>query len=192
MRGISLEVSCHLHVVRETATQRHVLLLVDEQRVGLDLDVVLEPFLVLEQILQGLVGLLQLVLEVLDAGVQLVHLLDELVVRLVVAGLHVGAAGPLLQPRLGHAQRRVLGRNVGLEAFQVALLLGDFLKFGIRIKCAPPPTSSIGSNGKVINNTRFHLLPLICTNLIKKEVLFDAFHVKVKGNMRKYIYSLFC
>ena len=100
--------------------------------------------------------------------------------RLVVAGLHVGAAGPLLQPRLGHAQRRVLGRNVGLEAFQVALLLGDFLKFGIRIKCAPPPTSSIGSNGKVINNTRFHLLPLICTNLIKKRFYLMLFMLKLR------------
>ena len=65
---------------------------------------------------------------------------------LVVAGLHVGAPGPLLQPGLSHAQRWVLGRNVGLEAFQVALLLGDFLKFGIRIKNASPSPSSIGSH----------------------------------------------
>ena len=103
------------HVVGEAATHGHTLLLVDEQRVLLDLNVALEALLVAQQVLQRLVALVELVLEVLDAGRNLGDLLDELVVRLVIAGLDVGPAGPLLEPRLGHAERRVLGRDGDLE-----------------------------------------------------------------------------
>ena len=59
-------------------SNRHALLPVYQQRVCLDLDVLLEPSLVLHELGQGAVGLLQLVLQVLEAGGQLGHLLGLL------------------------------------------------------------------------------------------------------------------
>ena len=103
-------------------------MLVDEQRVLLDLQVLLQALAVAQEVLQGLVGLVQLVLQHLDALGDLGHLLDQLVVRLVVAGLHVRAAGPLLEAGLGHAQWRVLGGDIALEPLNVPLLFGDFLE----------------------------------------------------------------
>jgi hypothetical protein len=49
-------------------------------------------------------------------------------VWLIVARLHVGSAGALLEARLGHAQRRIFGRYVALEALNVLFLFGYFLK----------------------------------------------------------------
>ena len=45
------------HVVGEAASQRHALLLVNQQRVLLDLDVPLQPLLVPDEVLQGVVAL---------------------------------------------------------------------------------------------------------------------------------------
>ena len=47
---------------------------------------------------------------------------------LVVAGLHVGSARALLEAGLGHAQRRVFGRDLGLETLNVLFLFCYFLK----------------------------------------------------------------
>ena len=98
------------HIVGEVPSKRHALLFVDKKRVGLHFDVVLQPLLVLEQVLQGAVRLGQLVLHVLDAVHQLVDLLQQLAVRTVVAVLHLRTSRSLLQPRLGDPQRRVLCR----------------------------------------------------------------------------------
>ena len=45
------------HVVGEAASQRHALLLVNQQRVLLDLDVPLQPLFVPDEVLQGVVAL---------------------------------------------------------------------------------------------------------------------------------------
>ena len=53
--------------------------------------------------------------------------------RRVVTSLHLRPPCSLLQPRLRHSQRRVLGRNVALQPLNIALLLGDLLKFEQKI-----------------------------------------------------------
>ena len=118
-------------IVWETTTHGHALLLVDQQRVLLYFNVLLQPLLVPQQVLERVAAFIKLVLQQLDATGDLGHLLDQLVVGLVVAGLHVRASGSLLQAGLGNAKRRVLGTDVALQAFDVALLFGYFLKFGI-------------------------------------------------------------
>ena len=127
-QSISLEIFCDNNIVGETASHRHVLLLVNHERVGLDFDVGLQALLVLAEIVEGHVRLLQFVLQVADAGVQLVDLLQQFVVRIVVAVLNVWATCSLLEAGLGHAQRRVFCRNVLLNALNVPFQFGDFLK----------------------------------------------------------------
>ena len=109
-------------------SDRHALLPVYQQGVCLDLDVLLQPRLVLHELGQGAVGLLQLVLQVLEAGGQLGHLLEQLPVRVIVTVLHLRPPRALLQPGLGHAQRRVFRGNVLLDALNMSLHIGDFLK----------------------------------------------------------------
>ncbi len=108
----SLEISRNDDIVAEMPAQGHTLLPVNQEAVILHFDVLLQALLVATEVLQGVVGLLQLVLQVLDALVQLRDLLHQLVVRSVVAVLHVGTAEPLLKAGLGHPQRRVFRGNL--------------------------------------------------------------------------------
>jgi hypothetical protein len=125
------------HIVWEAPTQRHTLLLIDKQGVLFDLDVPLQALLVADEILEGVVGLTELILQPLDALGDLGDLLDELDVGLIVAGLHVWASGAFLEARLSHAQRRIFRRDIGLETLYVFFLFGYFLKWvqwGINIE----------------------------------------------------------
>ena len=117
------------HIVGEAPAQRHTLLLIDKQGVLFDLDVPLQALLVADEVLEGVVGLAQLILQPLDALGDLGDLLDELDVGLIVAGLHVGASGAFLEARLSHAQRRIFRRDIGLETLYVFFLFGYFLKW---------------------------------------------------------------
>lgn len=123
-----LIVSSGNNVVGKTPPHGHALLLVNQQRVLFNFDVFLKALLVPQEVAQGLVGLLQLVLEDLDAVRDLRHLLEQLVVGPVVAGLNLWSPCPLLQPRLGHSQRGVLRSYVAFQPLNVALLFVDFLE----------------------------------------------------------------
>lgn len=109
---MSLEIFSNNDIVWKAASHCHVLLLVDHACVRFHFDVALEALLVLPEVVEGKVRLLELVLEVADALVQLVDLLQQLVVGGVVAVLHVGSPRSLLKPSLRHAQWRVFCRNV--------------------------------------------------------------------------------
>ena len=116
------------YVIRETPPHRHALLLIDQQRVLFHFDVFLKALLVSQQVAEGFVGLLQLVLQGLDGVGDLGDLLQQLVVGTVVARLHLWPPRPLLQPRLRHSERRVLRSDVGFQSLYVALLFVDFLE----------------------------------------------------------------
>ncbi len=115
------------------APQGHALLPVNEQAVVLHFNVLLEAFLVAAQVLQRVVGLLQLVLQVFDALVQLCHLLHQLVVGPVVAVFYVGAPEALLQAGLCHPQRRIFGGDLTFQALNVPFQFGNFLKGGLGV-----------------------------------------------------------
>ena len=110
--GHFLEVSSNDDIVAEMPSHGHTLLPVYEQAVVLHFNVLLKALLVATEVLQRVVSLLELVLQVLDALVQLRHLLHQLVVRSVIAVLHVGAPEAFLQAGLSHPERRVFGGNL--------------------------------------------------------------------------------
>ena len=76
--------------------------------VWLDIDIVLQPGLVPQQVLVSGLGLLQLVVEQPNAVLQLPDLGHQPVVRGVPAGLNLGPGCPQWQPGLGDLQWRSL------------------------------------------------------------------------------------
>ena len=124
----SLVVSSSDNVVRKTPTHRHALLLVNQQRILLHFNVFLKPLFVSQQVRQSFVPLSQFVLQQFDALRNFRDFLQQLVVRPVVTGLHLGPAGSFFQPGLRHPQGRVLGGYIGLQTLNVSFLLSNFLK----------------------------------------------------------------
>ena len=116
------------HVVRESPSHRHTLLPVNQQAVVLHGDVLLETLPVLPEVVRGLDSLVQLVLEQLNALVQLGDLLDEFVMWVVVAILHFWPTHPFLESGLGQLEGRVFRRNGSPYLFYTLFQVGDFLK----------------------------------------------------------------
>ena len=106
----------------------HALLLVNHQRVLLDFDVLVEAVAVLEEVVQGGVALGQLVLQQPDHVEQVAHLHGQVGVRFVVAQLDVGPPQPLLEPRLGELEGRVLAGDGRPQPVHRLLGLVDLLK----------------------------------------------------------------
>ena len=84
-----LVVPCGHDIVRQRPPHAHTLLLVNQEAVVLHLDVRLQLGLDVLELGQGVVGLLELYLQILDALLKLLDLVSEFAVRLVVAGLHL-------------------------------------------------------------------------------------------------------
>ena len=84
-----LEIPCCHNIIRQGPPHAHTLLLVNQEAVVLDLDVRLELGLDVLQLGQGLVGLLELDLQLLDALLELLDLVGELAVRLIITGLYL-------------------------------------------------------------------------------------------------------
>ena len=85
-----LEIPCGHNIIGQRPPHAHTLLLVNQEAVVLHLDVGLQLRLDVLQLGQGLVRLLELDLELLDAFLELLDLVGELAVRLIIARLHLG------------------------------------------------------------------------------------------------------
>ena len=84
-----LEIPCRHNIIRQRPPHAHTLLLVNQEAVVLDPDVRLDLGLDVLQLGQGLVGLLELDLQLLDALLELLDLVGELAVRLIITGLYL-------------------------------------------------------------------------------------------------------
>ena len=116
------------NVVRERSPHGHAFLLIYEKGVLFHFYIFFKALLVSQKVTESFVRLLQLVLQGLDAVGDLGDLLQQLVVRAIVASLHLRPPRPFLQSRLGHSKWRVLGGNVRFQSLNVALLFVDFLE----------------------------------------------------------------
>lgn len=128
-----LIVSSGYHVIRETSTHWHALLLINQQRILLHFDVFLKSLFVSEQIWESFIALGKFVLEEFDALSDLADLLEQLLVRGVITSLDLRSPSPLLQSCLRHPQRRVLGGDVTLESLKIPFLFSNLLKFEQKI-----------------------------------------------------------